>query len=190
VRERVGRAVTTATARLMQGGKLRALAVAAFGTAREGPSFSQLTMPEALPPERAEPLPEPAISIPMRQRYESRLAFGALGGRSPEAMTGGWIRLREDSGPVDAPLVAAYTDAWPPAVFTRVDPTEVLGGVPTVDLTVHFRAPWPASLDPREFSLVVFRTRLARDGFLEEDGEVWSRDGTLLAQSRQLAVLA
>jgi acyl-CoA thioesterase len=190
VRERVGRSVTTATARLVQGGKLRALAVAAFGTSREGPSFSQLAMPEALPPERAEPLPEPPFSIPIRGRYESRLAFGPLGSRSSEAVTGGWIRLREDPGPVDAPLVAAYTDAWPPAVFARLDPSEVMGGVPTVDLTVHFRAAWPAGLDPREFALVVFRTRMARDGFLEEDGEVWSRDGTLLAQSRQLAVLA
>jgi len=190
VRERVGRTVTTATARLSQGGKLRALAVAAFGSSRGGPSFEPLSMPEVLPPERAEPLPEPLHVIPMRERYESRLAFGALGGRAAEAVTGGWLRLREAPAAVDAPLVAAYTDAWPPAVFTRLDPGQLLGGVPTVDLTVHFRAPWPATLDPSEFSLVVFRTRMAKDGFLEEDGEVWARDGTLLAQSRQLAVIA
>jgi hypothetical protein len=35
---------------------------------------------------------------------------------------------------------------------------------------------------------VAFRTRTAREGFLEEDGEIWSADGTLLAQSRQLAI--
>jgi acyl-CoA thioesterase len=188
-RERVGRSLTTATARLLQDGKLRALAIAAFATPREGPAFDSLPMPEVVPPERAEPLPAPVHVIPIRDRYDSRLAFGALGSRSAEAATGGWIRLREDPGPVDAALLAAYTDSWPPALFTKVDPTKLLGGVPTVDLTVHFRAPWPAALDPREFALVVFRTRLARDGFLEEDGEVWSRDGVLLAQSRQLAVL-
>jgi hypothetical protein len=37
---------------------------------------------------------------------------------------------------------------------------------------------------------VAFRSRMARDGFVEEDGEVWTRDGLLLAQSRQLGVMA
>jgi acyl-CoA thioesterase len=67
--------------------------------------------------------------------------------------------------------------------------SELGAGVPTVDLTVHFRAAWPADLDPSDFALVVFRSRLARDGFVEEDGEVWTRSGVLLAQSRQLALL-
>ena len=186
--ERAGRTMTTVSARLSQGGKLRAVALAAFGTPRTGPELRDATMPEVAPPERAAPLPPPLAEIPLRQRYESRSAFGAIGARTSEAVTGGWIRLREEPHGVEAPLVAAYTDAWPPAVFTRIDPTGITGGVPTVDLTVHFRAPWPAHLDPTDFALVVFRTRVARDGFLEEDGEVWTRDGLLLAQSRQLAL--
>ena len=187
--ERAGRTMTTVSARLEQGGKLRAVALAAFGTARRGPELRDATMPEVVPPERAEPLLRPVADIPLRQRYESRSAFGAIGARAAEAATGGWIRLREEPQGVSAPLVAAYTDAWPPAVFTRIDPTGLVGGVPTVDLTVHFRAEWPAHLDPTDFALVVFRTRIAHDGFVEEDGEVWTRDGLLLAQSRQLAVI-
>jgi acyl-CoA thioesterase len=190
VLERAGRSVSTATARLEQGGKLRALALASFGAARSGPPFSQGPFPEVPPPERAAPFPPSPRPIPIRDRYESRLAFGAPFAPSAEAATGGWIRLREDPGPVDAPLLAAYTDAWPPAIFTQLDRTEMVGGVPTLDLTVHFRAPWPAHLDPRDFVFVAFRSRMARDGFVEEDGEIWTRDGLLLAQSRQLAVMA
>ena len=186
--ERVGRTVTTATARLEQGGKLRALALAAFGTPRTGPHFDHLVRPEVTPPERAQPLASP-LPIPMRERYESRAVFGPPAAAAPEAVTGGWIRLREDPGPPEPELLAAYTDAWPPAVFSQVAPTTLSSGVPTVDLTVHFRAPWPPDADPRDFALVVFRSRIARDGFVEEDGEVWTRGGLLLAQSRQLALI-
>lgn len=59
-------------------------------------------------------------------------------------------------------------------------------GVPTIDLTVHFRqAP---SRQPG-WALVRFRTTVAAEGYVEEDGEAWSADGRLLAQSRQLAVV-
>jgi acyl-CoA thioesterase len=62
--------------------------------------------------------------------------------------------------------------------------------VPTVELTVHFRAALPlAGATAEDFHLVRFQTRVIHDGFLEEDGAIWSRDGQLLAQSRQLALV-
>ena len=106
-----------------------------------------------------------------------------------EALAGGWIRLAEPR-PLDAAVVAALTDAWPPALFSYAEVGAIEGGVPTIDLTVHFRASLPPpGASPEEWVLVVFRSRMAREGFVEEDGELWSRDGVLLAQSRQLAVV-
>ena len=61
-------------------------------------------------------------------------------------------------------------------------------GVPTVDLTIHFRNPGHV-VSAGEFCLTRFRTRVAAEGFVEEDGEIWSRDGVLLAQSRRLAAI-
>jgi len=56
-------------------------------------------------------------------------------------------------------------------------------GVPTIDLTIHFRARTEGLTGP---ALAIFRSRASAEGFFEEDGELWSQDGTLLAQSRQL----
>ena len=51
---------------------------------------------------------------------------------------------------------------------------------------MHFRGE-PAR--DSAWCLVRFRTREVGAGYLEESGEVWSTDGRLLADSRQLAVL-
>ena len=34
-----------------------------------------------------------------------------------------------------------------------------------------------------------FHTEFIQNGFLQEDGEVWDSEGTLVAQSRQLALV-
>jgi acyl-CoA thioesterase len=191
--ERTGRTLAYLSARLSQGDRLLALALAAFAAPLDGPSFHDLVPPPAVPASHAWPMPTAPVAggpeIPLRERYESRWAIGTppLSGRpAAQAVAGGWIRLTEPR-PVDHLLVAAFTDAWLPPVFTRLDQRLA---VPTVDLTIHFRAPLPLpTMADDDFCLVVFRTQVAAEGFIEEDGEVWSPDGVLLAHSRQLAVL-
>jgi len=185
--ERVGGSLTTMSARLLQGDSLQALALAAFSKPRETASFHHAVMPEVAPPEATRPRRE--ARVPIHERYEQRWAIGPSyfdGLRGREAVTGGWIRLAEGTRPLDAALLAAYADAWPPSVFASNELPMLLGGVPTVDLTVHIRAALPL---PDDFVLVAFRTREVTGGFLEEDGEIWSRDGRLLAHSRQLGVV-
>jgi acyl-CoA thioesterase len=181
--ERAGRGLSTVTARLAQDGRDCVLAIAALGGAREGAAFDDHPMPAAAPPDDVAPRSDGPPFIPIRDRFDVRPAIGfppfELG---DQALTGGWIRTSDDD-PIDEVLLLAYTDAWPPAVFSRV---EVPLGVPTIDLTVHFRqAP---SREPG-WCFVRFVTTMSAEGFLEEDGEVWSSDGRLLAQSRQLAVV-
>jgi acyl-CoA thioesterase len=93
-----------------------------------------------------------------------------------------WVRPRE-SGPLDHVAVTALADTLIPAAFTRFGRPLV---VPTLDLTVHFRARLPVQ---EQWALCVHESRLAAGGTCEDDGEIWSRDGRLLAQSRQLAIV-
>jgi acyl-CoA thioesterase len=93
--------------------------------------------------------------------------------------------------PAGAALVATLADALPPAVFAVARDGQEIGHIPTIDLTVHFRAPLPLADQPDDaFLLACFSTRVVSEGFLEEDGEIWTADGRLLAHSRQLAILA
>ena len=187
--ERTGRSMTSASARLSQGGRPLAIAVAALSRPRPGPEFQDVTMPDVPPPEACDGGPFsgdlPAAAVPtLAQRYEYRHAIGpAPFSGADEALTGGWIRL-SDPRPVDASLLVAYADAWMPALFGRLRGP---WGITTVDLTVHVRS-LPAEPSD-DWCLVRFRSTVSADGFCEEDGEIWSRDGQLLAHSRQLAAL-
>ncbi len=190
VKERVGRSLTTCSCRMEQHGKLVALAVAAFSKPRPGPSFCDVVMPQVPGPEFYVSTSAPREAPPIATRYETRWAIGhppAPGAPTgARAVAGGWIRLPE-LRPVDALLAAAITDGWLPPTFSRIQEPVV---VPTVDLTIHFRADLPhPGLADDAFVLASFRTNVAADGFLEEDGEIWAPDGTLLAQSRQLATI-
>ncbi len=189
--ERSGRTVTTVSARLVQKGKLQALATAAHVVPRDTGGFDHATMPDVPPPERCD-RSEINQTTPFHKRYERRVAIGpppwSGAPVTREALSGGWIRLAEPRA-WDSGLIAAVADAWTPAVFTSGEMPET-SGVPTVDLTVHLIAPEAIqSLAPDEFVLVRFETQTVRGGYLEEDGEIWSPGGRLLARVRQIAVV-
>lgn len=185
--ERRGRTLTSLSVRLTQQGTLMVVGLAATAVDREGPAFADLPLPDVAGPEPETPVvevPPGVIDIPMRKHYEMQSRLGPdrwAGEIADEAVTGGWIRLA-DPEPLDDVVLAAITDAWTPAIFNR---TPERLGVPTIDLTIHFRDEPPAVHD---WTFVRFTSRHATGGYVEEDGEVWSSDGRLLAQSRQLAV--
>ncbi|MFI5316791.1 MAG: acyl-CoA thioesterase [Myxococcota bacterium] len=189
--ERAGRSLSNASARLEQDGALVAVALAVFAKVRPSPEFADLHVPEVPPPES---LPRLSLagerSVPMREQLETRPAFGEpMRASSEHAQTGGWIRAAEPRL-ADAPFLALLCDAWPPAVAQhRALASHPPRGMPTVDLTIHFRAQIPEDARPEDFYLGVFRSRTLRAGFVEEDGEIWTRKGLLLAHSRQLAML-
>ena len=185
--ERAGRSVTALSARLFQEGRLCVVALGAL--ARDLPAAAGYAAPPpaAPPPDAVDPWPAFDGAPPIAHRIEMRPVFGGIPfSGAAEAVGGGWLRLAAPE-PADAPALAFFADAWLPAPFARL---EAPVAAPTLDLTVHFRAPDAvAALPPGAAVLARFASTTAADGFFEEDGQLWAPDGTLLAQSRQLALL-
>jgi acyl-CoA thioesterase len=187
--ERAGRSTTSVSVRIEYDGAPMALALATLGAWREGEAeWRDAAMPAAPPAAELQRLDPDAEGAPRFLRnFDLRPAVGRPPQAGPgDGLTGGWIRTA-DPGVPDAVRLVAYTDAWFPSGFVRLGR---VAAAPTLDLTVHLRAPLPpAGMGPEDFVLGVFRTRWATGGLWEEDGELWSPDGVLLAQSRQLALL-
>lgn len=177
-----------ASASLHQGDRYLATASAAFAAPNpDAPSFSDRGFPDYPNPDAVGQAKAPHLGVPMRERYDYRVVVGnPWDGPWSRAETGGWIRL-SDPRPYDAALIVAMSDGWPPAIFAR---TQERVGVPTIDLTVHIRSVAALEkLKPEDWLAVRFRTTVATEGFLEEDGELWAPDGTLVAHSRQLGLI-
>jgi len=184
--ERQGRSLTSTSARLVQDGQLIATAVGAFSPGRDAIEYSEVEMPDVPPPDGVashalEGAPAHAAM------FDWRPAIGEVPfAKGDRAVTGGWFRLKEPQL-ADPIVLTSYADGWFPALFFR---TREPVGVPTIDFTVHFRTALPLPTGrPEDFYLVVFRAPLSHDGFVVEDGEIWSQDGQLVAQVRQLAVV-
>ncbi len=187
--EREGGRATFVSARMEQAGEVQATALAVLSEDWSEDGFSELEMPaEAGEPSDLQGFdPEANPGAPkMFQNYVSRPALGEPAFSGGPSRNGAWIRTREPRL-LDAPLAAAYLDTWFPAPYVRLERPRP---APTIDYTVHFRTPLPPpGSAPEDPYLIAFRSGLARHGFFEEDGELWSADGVLLAQSRQLALL-
>ncbi|MBQ75499.1 MAG: hypothetical protein CMQ20_10830 [Gammaproteobacteria bacterium] len=190
--EKRGRSLSTCTARLVQGERTIAMCMATFASARESFSFRDFNMPEVPGPEDI-PLEQrmnPGLIgyVPFRDHFDQRLAIGPVPpDTADESRVGGWTRFKENREYDDLAIVA-ISDSWFPGLVVRDTPMPL--HAPTIDHTVHFLTSVPipsGGLD--DFLLVDFTTSVAQEGYLIENGKIWSPEGYLIAQSRQLAVM-
>jgi acyl-coenzyme A thioesterase PaaI-like protein len=183
---RVGRRLATATAQLaMDGGAVMQL-VGTFGEQRsDGPTWERAA-PAAMPPyEECQPrVANPSgIRPELMERLAVRVRPGddgfAVGRPTGDPEIRGWFALAAEE-PLDVFALLLAADSFPPPIFNLELPP---GWVPTLELTVHIRGvPAPGPLR------CAFRSRFVGGGLVDEEGEIWDTAGTLVAQSRQLAL--
>ncbi len=198
--ERRGRSLSTLSARMEQNGRLQALALAAFSVPWRAAEIAELPLPDVAPPD--------AQRVPVKGRHPATPPFlrnlilqhriGALPftGSTAPMEVGAWLGLpgvgQTSLRPLDAPAIALFSDALFSPPFVRLPEPAV---TPTIDLTIHFRRDladgFAPGIDPdlRELCFARFSSTVVHDGFFEEDGVIWAADGTVLAQSRQLAIV-
>ena len=181
---RSGRRTSTGQVAMVQEGRERMRALATFGDLGR-PESRRLLLerpPVLPPPEDCSDFARGAIQhVSIADRIDYRFpqmpgwVHGAPGGQQQMEF---WMRLRDGREP-DLLTLPLMVDAAPPVVLD-FDVTESA----TVELTVQLRArPAPGWLACR------VTTRAVLNGLHDEDFEIWDSAGTLVAQSRQLAVL-
>jgi acyl-CoA thioesterase len=185
-RVRAGRRTATGQVGMAQDGRetMRVLATFTDLGGAEGRTAMANRAPALPPPEDcADPIGAgvmPGVSIADRVDYRFAEVPGWVRGEpARQPVIEFWMRLADghEPDPLTLPLMV---DAAPPVVLDLGE-----RGSTTLELTVHLRArPAPGWLACR------VSTRHVQSGLHEEDFEVWDSAGTLVAQSRQIALLA
>lgn len=182
---RSGRTTAFGESALSQGGKEVVRATAAFarlgGAGQDGPVFLDGAPPALPPPAECVGVPVGSFGLAsIAERIEFRSAElpgwfrGQPSGRPASEF---WTRFA-DGREADLLSLPLLVDSTAPSVL------ELGAGSTTIQLTVHLRAhPAPGWLACRA------TTRFVSNGYHEEDFEVWDSAGTLVAQSRQLALV-
>lgn len=154
---------------------------------REGPEHQAVSMPKVPAPEDCEDADFIADVVLYARHLRIRLTDDALlpsDGR-PEtdvARLRAWIRpAGPDPTRTAAAMALIMLDALPPSLYavTR-DPVPI----PSVDTGIQF-TDRVGELGDQDWAFVEVITERTGAGWLVENGSLWSRDGTLLAASRQ-----
>lgn len=182
---RSGRSVTTTRGSLSQNGTIRLELLAAFGNLLDGTGHEYeiaISAPTIPPPEECigRTGEQQGVDLVINNRVEMRMVPAEeKSSNQTKAEVSGWIRLVDGREP-DALSLVLFADAFPPPIFSYLGR---VGWVPTVEFTAHIRSrPAPGWVQGK------FWTEDLRDGRMIETGLLWDSSGTLVAQSRQLAM--
>lgn len=185
---REGRAVSQVQAHGWQGDEVAAAALGSFGAARESRlHVAANPMPEVPAPEECPGSTfVPGKSAEFTRYFDWRWAVGGrpLTGVSDREM-GGWIRFAEPQSEISESHLLGLVDAWPPAVLPML--TE-RAPASTLTWTIDLIHPLPP-IAGDEWLFYRAVVDHVRDGYNQAEARLWTRDGALLALSRQTVAI-
>ena len=177
-----GRSTTTVMTSLRQDGRERVRMLTTLGDfdARSGPRHAFLQPPPMVGPfETRRSTAMQNFPENFEFRIPASVAGGIVGEPTGAAEIGGTMAFA-DGRPPDLISLPTFADGLPPVAFNLGH----LAWTPTLEMTVHF---WNR---PRPGPITVWiRTGIVEEGFHDESGDLWDADGTLVARSRQLALI-
>ncbi|KXP03757.1 acyl-CoA thioesterase [Tsukamurella pseudospumae] len=169
---------------LSQGDGPVASGTAVFGTRRDTWGATETPFPQVQAPED---YPEQSMPdfVEWAKNYETRFVEGSLvmDGPQDDSTTTMWLRDKP-ARPLDYPALASIADSFYPRIFRRRGTYAPAG---TISLTTYFHAS-PAELEQQGAEHLLATARAARfgHGHFDQYGQVWGRNGTLLATTHQI----
>ena len=169
------------------GGEVATLATAVFAERRPSWSHQQAAFPGAKPFE--ETLPYPSLAASWVKQYDFRFVegdpkFGSPSSSAPDAYSKLWISDRVPRK-IDALSLMAMSDAFFGRIFHIKRELLPFG---TVSLTTYFHAD-AADLAAEDITrvLAVADAKIFHKSYGDQNGELWSPSGRLLATTTQIA---
>jgi len=152
-------------------------ATAVFGTRRETWRHTEAS-PPSLPPRETLSAARKSTSAPWSERYDRRTINDLDAG-----VARSWV-ADVPPRPLDFPSLASLCDAIRPWLFVRrPQPTPI--GTVTLNVYFHAAADELAAIDAAPLK-VVAHTNVIHRGFFDQEAQVWSPDGALIATTQQV----
>jgi|SRR5690554_6516809 len=186
---REGSSVICAQARIVQDDQPRMVAIGTFARERSSSSdFEQGAMPQVPPADEVPTAPDSPLFPKFASYYDYKFCQGAIPYTGDdEAKLGGWCRLKDAPGPLDAAQLIGLLDMWPPAVITRMTSPAPAATV-SWQVVINEKLPLEGAKSD-DYYLVTAHTERAVGGFSEERAAIYSADGRCLGQALQLVAI-
>ena len=158
-------------------GEVSTTATAVFGTRRDTWHHTEARQP-ALPARESIAALRSSTHAPWSERYERRTVDDLEAGESR-----GWL-TEVPARPLDFPGLASLCDAFRPWIFARRRQRTPIGTV-TLNVYFHAAADELAAIGATPLQGVA-RTNTIHRGFFDQEAQVWTPDGRLLATTQQV----